>query len=331
MADDRFRTIGIMKLGRVARPAPTVASLLEKYKPGTTASLFPGKQGIADMSRAIAIDPKAGEAYFHRGQMRVADSDYAGALEDFAAATARNAKSPLMPKYEGIANYYLHNYEKAIVALQQANALADSENPPEEGFFSVGSRDDIEDLLFESLMQVGNYKAALKLTAIHIEGGLDGSKYRYQSCAAKARLGEFKSALVECDLGIKDEGDINDPSFRLSVLKEVAAKLKVGVMGDEKAEKLLVRQFRPEKYLPQRCYARAALGSMSALQECENAIDNNPNSAEAYEYLGLGRAALKQPGTAKQAYGQAIALYETMGNQVAVKRVEALVKLLPRQ
>jgi cytochrome c-type biogenesis protein CcmH/NrfG len=81
-------------------------------------------------------------------------------------------------------------------------------------------------------------------------------------------------------------------------------------------------------HLPQRCYVRTALGESTALQECEKAIAINPQNVEAYQYLGLGRAALKQTGTAKQAYGQAIALYETMGNQVAVKRVEALLKLL---
>ncbi|NJM48296.1 MAG: DUF3352 domain-containing protein [Alkalinema sp. RU_4_3] len=229
VGDDRLKTMATMKLGRVARPAPTVTSLLEKYKPGGTASRFPGKQGITDMSRAIAIDPTAGEAYFYRGQMRVMDSDYAGALEDFEAATARNTKPVTLPRYKGIANYYLHNYEEAIVDLQKANALANSENSPlERNLFpfnnDIEDGDIIEDLLFESFMQVGNYKAALNLAAIHIKGGLDESKYRYRSCAAKARLGEFKTALVDCDLGLKDEADMDDLGQHF--LEEVKSKLK---------------------------------------------------------------------------------------------------------
>jgi tetratricopeptide (TPR) repeat protein len=321
LSGDRLRTMGMMKLGRVARPAPTVTSLLEKYKPGSGGSLFPGKQGITDMSRAIALDPKAGDPYLYRGRMRLSDSDYAGALEDFAAATARNAKSPLMPKYEGIANYHLHNYEKAIVNLQTIS----SENPPEETILI----DDPEDLLFQSLMEMGRYQEALSMVTKLIESRPEESDLHYRSCAAKARLGELKAALAECELGIKYHGDINDPEFRQSFLKGVAAKLKVGVVGNEKAEKELLSRMVPEpRILPQRCYVRAALGEATALQECEKAIAKDPQNAEAYEYLGLGRAALKQPGTAKQAYGQAIALYETMGNQVAVKRVEALLKLL---
>jgi tetratricopeptide (TPR) repeat protein len=329
LSGDRLRTMGVMKLGRVARPAPTATSLLEKYKPGSSASIFPGKQGIADMSRAIALDPNAGDPYFHRGRMRLSDSDYAGALEDFAAATARNVKSPLMPKYEGTANYYLHNYEKAIVDLQQANALADSENPPEEGLFSFGARDDIEDLLFESLMQVGNYKAALKLAAIHIEGGLDGWKYRYKSCAANARLGEFKAASEDCKAGLADELEQHKESQK-SFEENIAAQVKAGTTTKAEVEKFRESQIKSFTIVPARCYVRASLGESTALRECEQAIEGNPNNAEAYEYLGLGRAALKQTGTAKQAYQQAIALYETMGNQVAVKRVEALLKLLPR-
>jgi tetratricopeptide (TPR) repeat protein len=329
LSGDRLRTMGVMKLGRVARPAPTVASLLEKYKPGNNAAIFSRKQGIADMSRAIALDPNAGDPYFHRGRMRLSYSDYAGALEDFAAATARNVKSPLMPKYEGTANYYLHNYEKAIVDLQQANALADSEKPPEEGLFSVGSRDDIEDLLFKSFMQVGNYKAALNLAAIHIEGGLDGSKYRYQSCAANAGLGEFKAALEDCKAGLTDELEQHKESKKFFE-EDMAAQSKAGTITRAEVEDLREERIESFTIVPARCYVRATLGESTALRECEQAIEGNPKNAEAYEYLGLGRAALKQPGTAKQAYQQAIALYETMGNQVAVKRVEALLKLLPR-
>jgi tetratricopeptide (TPR) repeat protein len=326
ISNDRLQTMAMMKLGRVARPAPTVASLLEKYKPGSGGSLFAGKQGINDMSRAIALEPNAGDPYFYRGRMRLSDSDYAGALEDFAAATARNIKSPLMPKYEGIANYHLHNYEKAIVALKQATASNSANDLPEE----VILVDDPENLLFQSLMQMGLYQEALKMLEKH-ESELDVSEVHYNICAAKARLGEFKAALAECNLGIKNHGDVNDPEFRQAFLKGVAAKLKVGVIGNEKAEKELVSHMVPEpRTLPQRCYVRAALGETTALQECENAIAQDPKNAEAYEYLGLGRAALKQPGNAKQAYQQAIALYENLGNQVAVKRVEALLKLLPR-
>jgi tetratricopeptide (TPR) repeat protein len=328
VSGDRLRTMGVMKLGRVARPAPTVTSLLEKYKPGSRGSLFPGKQGIADMSRAIALDPKAGEPYFQRGYMRLFDSDYAGALEDFEAAAARNVKPDIVSRYKGNANYYLHNYEKAIVDLEQTIAIFRSKDVPEEtGLLDLGLPDKPEALLFASYMQVGRYKEASNFISKQATTWPGTSDFYYESCAAKARLEDFKAALEDCNAGRAEELKRQERIIK-DIERSIADQIQAGILTKAKAEGARKRQIPELKAFPARCYVHAALGEPTALQECEKAIAINPQNAEAYEYLGLGRAALEQTGTAKQAYGQAIALYETMGNQVAVKRVEALLKLL---
>jgi tetratricopeptide (TPR) repeat protein len=320
LSGDRLRTMGIMKLGRVARPAPTVASLLEKHKPGIGASIFPGRQGIADMSRAIAIDPNAGEPYFYRGRMRLLDSDYAGALSDLDEAAKRKFQSPLFAASRAIAYYNLHDYDNAIVELKNARNLEVEVEVEEIELLG----ENLEGILLESFMQTGNYKAALVLADLQVEGRLAGSFYK--RCDVKVRLGDFQAALKDCETGL-DIYRAAEKHYEKEIVDQIKAKTITPREADRKRKELLA--LTPP--LPQRCYARAALGTSTALSECEAAIATNPQNAEAYEYLGLGRAALKQTGTAKQAYGQAIALYETIGNQVAVKRVEALVKLLPRE
>jgi tetratricopeptide (TPR) repeat protein len=331
LSGDRLQSIARMKLGRVARPATTVASLLEKYKSDSEDSLFPGKQGIADMSRAIAIDPTAGEPYFQRGQMRLSDSDYAGALGDFEAAAARNVKPAIVSRYRGSANYYLHNYEKAIVDLEQAIVISRSKYVPEKtGLLArpyLGPPDDLETLLVQSYMQLSRYQEASNFLAKQATDGLSGSDFYYRICAAKARLGDVKAASEACKSGLASEQKRQERITK-AFEKNIAYDVKFGARTKAEAE-IRRNSRKPEfKTVLARCYIGATLGEAMALRECEKAIATNPKNAEAYEYLGLGRAALKQPGNAKQAYGQAIALYETMGNQVAVKRVEALLKLL---
>jgi tetratricopeptide (TPR) repeat protein len=331
LSGDRLQTMANIKLGRVARPIPTVTSLLEKYKPGSEGSMFPGAQGITDMSRAIALDPKVGEPYFQRGQMRLFDSDYAGALEDFEAAAARNVKPNLLSKYKASANYYLHNYEKAIVDLEQTIAIVPAQNIPEEtgliGLLDIGLPDRPETLLFKSYMQLGRYQEASSFISKQIPTGPIKFDFHYETCAAKARLGDLKAASEDCKAGLAAELEKQE-GYSKTFEKNIVSQIKAGTLTEAAAADKRKRRATEFKLVPARCYVGAALGEATALQECEKAIAINPKNAEAYEYLGLGRAALKQTGTAKQAYGQAIALYETMGNQVAVKRVEALLKLL---
>jgi tetratricopeptide (TPR) repeat protein len=266
--------------------------------------------------------------------MRLFDSDHTGALEDFEAAAARNVKPDIVSGYKGHANYYLHNYEKAIVDLERTIAIFRSKDMPEKtglsAILDLGLPDNPETLLFQSYMQLGRYQEASSFIAKQAETWPIKFDFYYKTCAAKARLGDFKAASEDCKAGLATELKKQEDRTK-SFEKNVADKIKAGTLTQATAADMRKRQIPEFRLVPARCYVRAALGEATDLQECEKAIARDPQNAEAYEYLGLGRAALKQTGTAKQAYGQAIALYETMGNQVAVKRVEALVKLLPRQ
>jgi tetratricopeptide (TPR) repeat protein len=311
-----MRSVGIMQLGRGVPSLITAKSLVEKHRQNDVLSID-ADQGIADLSRAIAIDPNLGEAYFYRGRLRLKTFDYAGALSDLNQATTRNFKSPLFAESRAIAYYNLHDYDKAIVELKQAI----DPKVPNTAFFE----ENLEDFLFDAQMQMGDYKGALGLADLQLEGDGIRAEALYKRCDAKVRLGDFKAALEDCEAGL-----MAVRSFNQDTEKEIAAQLKAKTITQEEADEKRSEQTTAIPSLPQRCYARAALGVATALQECEALIEADVEDAKAYEYLGLGRAALKQPGNAKQAYGQAIALYETLGNQVAVKRVEALVKLLPR-
>jgi hypothetical protein len=311
-----MRSVGIMQLGRSFQAPITAQALVERNRKDDVLSID-AEEGIADLSRAITIDPNLGEAYFYRGRLRLKTFDYAGALTDLDAATARKFQSPLFAESRAIAYYNLHDYDRALVDLKQAIA---SKEPDIEN---------LEALLFDAQMQTGDYRGALSLIDLQLEG--DGIQVEdlYKRCDVKARLGDFKAALADCEAGLTAVRALNQEAQK-EAEKEIAAQLKAKTITQEEADEKRKEQFTSLPSLPQRCYARAALEIATALQECEALIEADPEDAKAYEYLGLGRAALKQPGNAKQAYAQAIALYESLGNQVAIKRVEALVKLLPR-
>jgi tetratricopeptide (TPR) repeat protein len=311
-----MRSVGIMQLGRGIQSPVTAQALVERNRKDDVLSID-AEEGIADLSRAIALDPNLGEAYFYRGRLRLKTFDYAGALTDLDAATTRKFQSPLFAESRAIAYYNLHDYEKALVDLKQAIA---SQEPDIEN---------LEALLFDAQMQTGDYKGALSLIDLQLEG--DGTQVEdlYKRCDVKARLGDFKAALVDCEAGLTAVRSFNQEAQQ-EAEKEIAAQLKAKTITQAEADEKRQEQLTSLPSLPQRCYARAALGVTTALQECEASIESDAEDARAYEYLGLGRAALKQPGNAKQAYTKAIDLYEALGNQVAVKRVEALLKLLPR-
>ncbi|NJM48295.1 MAG: DUF3352 domain-containing protein [Alkalinema sp. RU_4_3] len=320
VSPEKMYSVGVMQLGRSVPSPITPQSLLEKHRKISSFS-FEAPEGIADLSRAIALDPNLGEAYFYRGLLRLKTFDYAGALGDLDAATARKFQSPLFAESRAIAYYNLYDYDKAIVELK--NAIA-AKVPNTDSL-----EEDLEELLFDTQMQLGDYKGALSLINIQLEDDGIAPIALYKRCDAKVRLGDFKAGLADCEAGLTAVRALNQEAQK-EAEKEIAAQLKAKTITKEEADEKRKEQFTSLPSLPQRCYARAALGIATALQECEALIEADPEDAKAYEYLGLGRAALKQPGNAKQAYAQAIALYEALGNQVAVKRVEALVKLLPR-
>jgi tetratricopeptide (TPR) repeat protein len=320
VSQENMRSVGIMQLGRNVPPPITAQALLEKHRQPDGLSIDAG-QGIADLSRAIALDPNLGEAYFYRGRWRLKTFDYAGALSDLNQATTRNFKSPLFAESLAIAYYNLHDYDKAIVVLKQAI----DPKVPNTAFFE----ENLEDFLFDAQMQTGDYKGALALVDLQLEGDGIRSEDLFKRCDAKVRLGDFKAALEDCEAGLVAVKELRQ-ELQQGYEKEIAQQLKAKTITPAEAAEKRQENTSVPPSLPQRCYARAGLGVATALQECEALIEADAEDAKAYEYLGLGRAALKQPGNAKQAYGQAIALYEALGNQVAVKRVEALVKLLPR-
>jgi tetratricopeptide (TPR) repeat protein len=320
VSQESMRSVGIMQLGRSVPSPITAQTLLEPHRQVDVSWIEPAK-GIAELSRAIALDPNLGEAYLYRGRLRLRIFDYAGALSDLNQATTAGFKSPLFAESRAIAYYNLHDYDKAIVELKQAI----DPKVPNTAFFE----ENLEDFLFDAQMQTGDYKAALGLVDRQLEGDGIRSENLFKRCDVKVRLGDFKAALADCEAGLTAVRAFNQETQK-EAEKEIAAQLKAKTIT--KAEADSKRQdISPQlPSLPQRCYARAALGVATALQECETLIKTDAENAKAYEYLGLGRAVLKQPGNAKQAYMQAIALYEAMNNQVAVKRVEGLLKLLPR-
>jgi tetratricopeptide (TPR) repeat protein len=316
VSKENIRSQAIMQLGRVGRSPLTAQALIEKHRQIDVSWITPS-QGIAELSRAIALDPNLGEAYLYRGRLRLRIFDYAGALNDFNEATTRNFKSPLFAESRAIAYYNLHDYDKAIVALKQAI------NPkvPNTAFFE----ENLEDFLFEAQMQTGDYRGALGLVDRQLEDDGIRAEVLYKRCEAKVRLGDFKAALEDCEAGLTAVRSLNHDTE-----KGIMDQLKAKTITQEEADQSRNEHLAAIPSLPQRCYARAALGVTTALQECEALIKVDAEDAKAYEYLGLGRAALKQPGNAKQAYAQAIALYNAIDNQVAVKRVEALLKSLPQ-
>jgi Protein of unknown function (DUF3352) len=311
-----MRGVGIMQLGRAVPSPVTAQALVERNRKDDVLS-FDAEAGIADLSRALTMDPSLGEAYFYRGRLRLKTFDYAGALGDLDAATTRKFQSPLLAESRAIAYFNLHDYDRALVDLKQAIA---SKEPDIEN---------LEALLFDAQMQTGDYGGALSLINLQLEGDGIQTEDLYRRCDVKARLGDFKAALADCEAGLTAVRALNQEAQK-ETENEIAAQLKAKTITQEEADQRRKEPLTSLPSLPQRCYARAALGIATALQECEALIEADPEDAKAYEYLGLGRAALKQPGNAKQAYAQAIALYEALGNQVAVKRVEAMVKLLPR-
>jgi tetratricopeptide (TPR) repeat protein len=312
---ESMRSVGIMQLGRTVPSPITAQALLERHRQIDVSWIEPAK-GIAELSRAIALDPNLAEAYLYRGRLRLRIFDYAGALSDLNQATTGGFKSPLFAESRGVAYYNLHDYDKAIVELKQAI----DPKVPNTAFFE----ENLEDFLFEAQMQTGEYKGAVGLIDRQIEDDGIRTEALYKRCDAKVRLGDFKAGLVDCEAGLMAVQSLNQDTE-----KGILAQLKAKTITQAEADQSRNEHIRAIPSLPQRCYAQAALGVTTALQECEALIEVDAEDAKAYEYLGLGRAALKQPGNAKQAYVQAIALYENLGNQVAVKRVEALVKLLP--
>lgn len=315
---DSIQVQTLMQLGSGPRSPITAKALLEKYRP---TSQYEGNssQKIQALSRAIVLDPNLSEAYFQRGLIRLSDEDYLGALGDLNEASSRNFKSPLFPQAKGIAHYNLHDYEKAIAELKLVQAA-------EASFFA----DDSKDLLFNAYMQVGDYKPALALVNQQLEDYGSLVANLFQRCDVKARMGDFKEALEDCEAGLTALREVNEEQQK-DFEKQIIADLKAKVITQEEAESQ--RQNSPTPSPPslaQRCYVRAALGVSTALQECEALIEKDAENARAFEYLGLGRAALKQSGNARQAYQQAIALYEAMDNQVAAQRVAALLKQLPQ-
>jgi tetratricopeptide (TPR) repeat protein len=320
VSKENIQSQAILQLGRVTRSPLTAQALVEKHRQIDVSWITPS-QGIAELSRAIALDPNLGEAYLYRGRLRLRIFDYAGALNDLNEATMRNFKSPLFAESRAIAYSNLHDYDKAIVELKQAIDPKVSN--------TAFSEQDLGNLLFEAQMQTGDYKAALAVVDLQLEDDGIRAEDLFKRCDVKGRLGNFKAALEDCEAGLAALSAFHQ-KLNKGDEDEIVAQLKTKTITKEEADEKRKGQVNPIPSLVQRCYVRAALGIATALQECETLIESDPENPKAYEYLGLGRAVLKQPGNAKQAYAQAIALYESLGNQVAVKRVEALVKLLPR-
>ncbi len=314
--DDRIQVVARMELGPANRPAITAQGLVDKYR---GERFFTSGKQIEDMSRALALDPKLTDAYLYRGKARLQRNDYLGALEDFAQVG--DNKSTVLLASRGRAYFYLHDYEKAVVDMQ---AAIDSEPIKAE----LQDRE-LADLLFQSHMELGNYKLALEANNRLKEPNIETPATYYQPCDAKARLGDFAGAKKDCATAQKMYQEINQPDV-LALKKELADQVKRGEITKAEAANQLKEQ---SVLLPlaQSCYARAALGDAAGLEECERLIAADPEDARAFEYLGLARSALKQVGNARQAYGKAIDLYQAQGNGIAVRRVQGLLKQLPGQ
>jgi len=73
----------LMSLGRV-RPLPDSAHMMERAR-GLAASGKPAK-AISVMTETLRLDPKLWQAFQYRGELRVSQGDYEGALNDFSEA-----------------------------------------------------------------------------------------------------------------------------------------------------------------------------------------------------------------------------------------------------
>jgi tetratricopeptide (TPR) repeat protein len=89
----------------------------EKYKKGD----FQG--AIADLDKAITINPQYAEAYNNRGLTYKALKDYQKAIADYDKAIALNPKLALAYTNRGMIYHALKEYPKAIADLDQAIAI----------------------------------------------------------------------------------------------------------------------------------------------------------------------------------------------------------------
>ena len=97
----------------------------EYYKRGVHKSnyLEDYRGAIADLSKAIELNPKFTQAYFHRAGGKGKLEDYRGAIADLSKAIELNPKFALAYFFRGIAKINLRQKESGCLDLSKAGEL----------------------------------------------------------------------------------------------------------------------------------------------------------------------------------------------------------------
>lgn len=163
--------------------------------PPTTAAGFLSRGGallgqekfddaIADLTRAIALDPRNVLALAGRGMAYIGKGDYAAATRDLDAASAIDPKNLLMIEGRALLAYRKGEYRAAIAAYDAALAISPTDT------YALGSRADAEYAAQE-------FDAALRDAAAALKGNPKWVQMHLVRANILKRQGRTGEALVE--------------------------------------------------------------------------------------------------------------------------------------
>jgi tetratricopeptide (TPR) repeat protein len=273
--------------------------------------------GLVNLGRAVKRSPLTADGWLQAGEERLANGDADWAIANFTQAIGQAPANPQAYRWRGQARIAANDFVGAIADLDQAIGL----NPDGEianmiyeqrGKAYFGNHDygkaiaDLDrtiinqiDLPASYLMrssahrEVGEYRQAIAdaTQAIQLEPTIEAYSHR---CYARARLGDWQSARVDC----------------------------------EQAQGQQIEDLEDWTFTARYGYVKVGLGDKAGLNDCQAAIEAEPENPHHYENQGLAYALRQENALAIKAFKQAIALFRQQRHDYGVDRVEKLIAAL---
>jgi tetratricopeptide (TPR) repeat protein len=274
---------------RVVNPAPAVeaSSVATAGREPTDAAGFARrgatrvfnsdlKGAIADLTRAVELDPKSSRYLYDRGVARLRNDEEKAALADFEAALRLKPDDELALMARG---------QLRLLNKQDALAAADFD----AALMATSDRRGLLERIASVYENEGRFEQAVRHLDVLLDGVTDASvkaAVLNQRCWAKAQWGrELESALADCEASLKLRPDAPETLDSRGLIR-----LRQGRWADAVADYDKALAIRPAQAasLYGRGLARARSGAKAAgAADVAEAVRLAPEVASIYTAVGL--------------------------------------------
>ena len=282
----------------------------------TTRGYFNSVEGdlnaaITDYSKAIEVEPDAPDAYFRRAQAFEARGLYERAVQDYTSYIDRAPSYDVAYSNRGLSRARTGDLEGAIPDFDKAVEL----NP--SNAVTLVNRASVKDMLGRVEDAVADYEIALEVDA--------KNEMAYNELFAISwRKGEMTKALAVAERAIENLPD-NAIGYNMKASAFLARKASVDELDEaataaDKAVKLAPDEAQG---YANRCaafiylaVAQNILGAMeNFIDDCEQALEIDPDYFDAYEHIGVAYAALGDQEKANDADRKADEIRRRLADQ----------------